>query len=69
MTGSSNKVINMNILSELYKTDFHVKFSPIVKPYIPSAIEGAYPDSEHLFPAHCPYTIEEILDKNFYPEK
>lgn len=55
------------------------KFSPSVKSYIPSAVDGAYPDAvelaaedsglpQHLFPVHCPYTIEQILDKAFYPE-
>jgi len=56
------------------------KFSPSVKPYLSSAIENAYPDAldiavdetglpEQLFPTQCPYTIEQILDKTFYPEK
>jgi hypothetical protein len=55
-----------------------LKFSPSVKPHLPAAIADAYPDAvevaadetgllEQTFPAQCPYSQEQILDKTYYP--
>jgi ribosomal protein L29 len=55
-----------------------LKFNPSVKPHFAAAIADAYPDavdvaadetglSEQAFPAQCPYTQEQILDKTYYP--
>jgi hypothetical protein len=52
---------------------------PSLKREIPNAITDAYPDtldlaiddtglSNSTFPKICPYTIEQFLDKHFYPE-
>ena len=56
-----------------------LKHSPSVKPYLSTAVEDAYPDAIELaaddtglpltiFPSDCPYPLERILDKNYYPE-
>ncbi len=53
--------------------------SSSVKPYFPEAMAEAYPDAVDLaaretlfgsdaFPSDCPYTEEQILDYDFYPE-
>lgn len=52
---------------------------PSLKRELPNAITDAYPDaldlaiddtglSNSIFPQACPYTIEQLLDKSFYPE-
>ncbi len=54
--------------------------SPSLKNYITEIIENAYPDALDLasnetglamvtFPNECPYVINDLLDKEFYPEK
>jgi hypothetical protein len=56
-----------------------LKHSPSVKPYLLAATEDAYPDAVELaandtglplptFPAVCPYPLEQIVDKTYYPE-
>jgi len=55
-----------------------IKLSPSLKPFLPEALAEVYPDAveragyetglaEHLFPRGCPYSLEQILDKTFYP--
>jgi hypothetical protein len=55
-----------------------LKREPSVKPHVPAAIAEAYPDAAELaaddtgllesaFPAQCPYSQEQILDKTYYP--
>jgi ribosomal protein L29 len=55
-----------------------LKFSPSLKRFLPEALADVYPDAveravyetglpEHLFPIECPFTLERILDKTFYP--
>ncbi len=51
---------------------------PGVKRFLPGALNESYQDARALaadetglalnaFPAHCPYTQEQILDKTYYP--
>jgi len=55
-----------------------IKLSPSLKPYLPEAVEQAYPDAVEIatdetglavttFPTMCPYAIEQLLDKQFLP--
>ncbi|MEM8543986.1 MAG: DUF29 domain-containing protein [Cyanobacteria bacterium P01_H01_bin.119] len=52
--------------------------SPSLKPYLSQAVASAYLRGKQLavretdlpertFPEHCPYSIIELLDKDFYP--
>lgn len=56
-----------------------LRFNPSVKPHIPEAITAAYWDAVDLaaretmldakiFPPVCPYTREQILHYDFYPQ-
>lgn len=56
-----------------------LKISPSLKRFLPEMRVDIYADAveralyetglpEHLFPIQCPYTIEQILDKTFYPD-
>jgi hypothetical protein len=56
-----------------------LKNVPSLKKHTQNAVVGAYPDAlelavdetglpESTFPSSCPYTIEQLLDKKFYPE-
>jgi len=55
------------------------KQNPSLKSNLQDVIQEAYPDaleitvdetglSESTFPDSCPYTVEQLLDKKFYPE-
>ena len=55
-----------------------IKLSPSLKPFLPEALADVYPDAveragyetglpEHLFARECPYSLDQILDKAFYP--
>jgi hypothetical protein len=55
-----------------------LKLSPSLKPFLPEALADVYPDAveragyetgldEHLFPRDCAYSLEQVLDKSFYP--
>lgn len=57
----------------------NLKQSPSLEAYFPQAIEDAYADAVEIasretglmpeaFPAHCPYSMPELLDKQFWPE-
>jgi len=57
----------------------HMKDNPSLKPKVPEAIEDAYPDArrtayaetglpEDTFSAVCPWTFEQMMDTNFWPE-
>lgn len=52
--------------------------SPSLKPYLPEVLEKAYQDGVDLavretsfkykdFPAQCPYSLEQVLDLDFFP--
>ncbi len=56
-----------------------IRKKPSLRPSLISAITDAYPDAVDLaiedtkltptrFPQKCPYSIEQMLDKSFYPE-
>jgi len=56
-----------------------LEMSPSLKPYLSEAWQKAYPKAVDLvhketglpqsaFPEICPYTLEQLLDDNFYPE-
>ncbi len=56
-----------------------LKQSPSLKGKLPAAILDAYPDAlkvavsetgfaKSTFPNSCPYTIEQLLDEDFYPQ-
>lgn len=56
-----------------------LKQSPGLKTLLPVTITEAYADAVQLasdetalspetFPGHCPYTLEQLLDKAFYPQ-
>lgn len=56
-----------------------LKMSPSLKPYFAKAIEDAFDDAVYLaaketklpiktFPTTCPYSIDQLLDDDFYPE-
>jgi len=56
-----------------------LKDNPSLKRFFLEAMTDAYPDAlesaieetglpELIFPSECPYTIEQLLDKKFYPE-
>jgi hypothetical protein len=53
--------------------------NPGLKPHLSEAIANAYPDAVELaseetqlakntFPEVCPYTVEQLLEKEFYPQ-
>ena len=53
--------------------------SPSLRPTVPEVIEDVYPDAvrqvcietdlpEETFPKRCPFTAEQILDRDFLPE-
>lgn len=55
-----------------------MKQAPGLKPILAEAITAAYLDAVQLasdetalppetFPSHCPYTLEQLLDKSYYP--
>jgi hypothetical protein len=55
-----------------------MRLSPSLKPFLPEAIEEAYPDAIHIaaketgirpaeFPETCPYLAGEVLDENYWP--
>jgi hypothetical protein len=57
----------------------HLTSNPSLKPYLPEAVMAAYQDgidlavqetniSETTFPPENPYSIDQILDPNFFPE-
>jgi len=57
----------------------HLKENPSLKPYLPEAVTEAYEDGTYLamqetylpettFPLENPYSIDQILDPNFFPE-
>jgi hypothetical protein len=55
--------------------------SPSLRRFVPGLVEKAYPDARELafhemnsmavndFPSHCPFTLEQILDRNFLPSR
>ena len=55
-----------------------IKLSPRLKPFLPEALADVYPDAveragyetglpERLFARERPYSLDQILDKTYYP--
>ena len=75
----SGKSWENSIDEQRYQIQRQLKFSPSLKPFLPEALQEAWPDAVKLavketrlarsvFPAQCPYTLEQVLDEDFYPE-
>ncbi|WP_373507659.1 DUF29 domain-containing protein [Thiocapsa sp.] len=69
-----------SIIEQRKQIQRQIQSSPSVKPYVPEAVEDAYPDAVDIaaretllgrerFPQSCPYEIDEILDYDFYPHE
>lgn len=69
-----------SIIEQRKQVQRQIQSSPSVKPYVPEAVEDAYPDAVDIavretllgrerFPQSCPYEIDEILDYDFYPNE
>jgi hypothetical protein len=58
-----NLLEDMPSLREAIEEDWYPAYRRAVSR---AALESARPDD--CFPASCPYTLEEILDKSFFPE-
>jgi len=67
-----------SILEQRLQIVRQLKESPSLKNYLAEAVENAYADaikiatretqlSQDTFPKQCPYTIEQLLDEDFYP--
>ncbi len=60
------------------KISFHLENSPSLKKHLKEAVEKAYPKavslaiketklSPKVFPKTCPYSLEQLLNEDFYP--
>lgn len=69
---------NGSICEQRIRIIKQLKESPSLKNQLTEAVKAAYPDALELamkethlavtvFPNECPYLIEQLLDKNFYP--
>jgi hypothetical protein len=69
-----------SIIEQRKQIQRQIQSSTSVKPYVPEAVEDAYPDAVDIaaretllslerFPETCPYAIDEILDFDFYPNE
>jgi Domain of unknown function DUF29 len=68
-----------SIIEQRHEILRQLRNKPSLKSYLPDAIIEAYPDAlesaieetnlpESTFPQTCPYSLEQLLDKKFYPE-
>ncbi len=68
-----------SILEQRYRIADQLEYMPILKNSLPEALAKAYPKalclavdetglSKAIFPQTCPYSIEQLLDKTFYPD-
>ncbi len=68
-----------SIREQRIKIDEQLEESPSLNNQLAMSIEKAYPKSlslaieetglsSKIFPKECPYTIEQLLDKKFYPK-
>ena len=73
-TGKSWKT---SIIEQRYRIQEQLDNYPSLKSYLDDALVRAYPKAISLakketglsdFPQVCPYTIEQLLDSDFYPE-
>lgn len=67
-----------SILEQRVQVSREIRLSPSLKPFLPEAIQDAYPDAlyiatkeiglpETLLPERCPYQDQDILDENYWP--
>ena len=70
----------LTIREQRRRTTRHLQDNPSLKTRLDEIIEAAYGDSliraeretglpETTFPAECPWTFEQIMDANFWPEQ
>jgi hypothetical protein len=68
-----------SIIEQRHEILRQLRNKPSLKSYLPDAIIEAYPDAlesaieetnlpESTFPQTCPYLLEQLVDKKFYPE-
>ena len=76
--GKRSRSWSNTIYEQRYKIKQLIKESPSLKPYLRDAVVESYSDGldlairetsldESFFPQECGYTLEQILDKNFFP--
>lgn len=69
---------NNTIIEQRMQIIEQLEMSPSLKAYLSEALEKAYPKavqlahketklSKNIFPTNCPYSLEQILDDDFYP--
>ncbi|OQW92022.1 MAG: hypothetical protein BWK78_02935 [Thiotrichaceae bacterium IS1] len=67
-----------SIREQRIKIEFQLENSPSLKNYLNEAVAKAYPKavalaaketgiSKTIFPNECPYSLEQLLNDNFYP--
>lgn len=67
-----------SIVEQRVQVGRELRLSPSLKPFLPQAIDEAYPDALRIatketglpaavFPPACPYSQAEILDDDFWP--
>ncbi len=68
-----------SIAEQRIRIQRRLRLSPSLKPYLPEAIRETYAEAVELaadetglaqgvFPASCPYTTEQLLDRAFLPD-
>jgi hypothetical protein len=68
-----------SIIEQRHEILRQLRNKPSLNSYLPDAVIEAYPDAlesaveetnlpESTFPQTCPYLLEQLLDKKFYPE-
>jgi len=67
------------IIEQRFQISRTLRKNPSLKAYLSQALQEAYPDAVYLaiketelpqktFPNICPYTLEQVLDEDFYPK-
>jgi hypothetical protein len=73
------KSCRTTIIEQRSRIAYSLENMPSLKPKMPAAVTKIYPKAvafaiketqlpQEYFPAECPYTIEQLLDDDFYPE-
>ncbi len=68
-----------SIIEQRNQIERQLRMSPSLKPYFDDAVQEAYPDAVKIaaketqlpvqtFPTICPYTVEQLMDEDFYPQ-
>lgn len=77
--GRRSRSWTLTIIGQRQKVSRCLKESPSLKHKLNESLEGAYSDavitaeretqiSRNVFPDTCPWTFEQIIDTDFYPE-